>query len=123
MANSKKKKKKRKVSLPPSIKVFLILILIPATVGIYVLVYVAWQELQQLPLFKDLTHPSEMEVIQSNFDMEIPVEYIPIYMEAGDKYNVPWTLLAAHHRIETRFSTMRKLVSPVGAEGHLQVRP
>lgn len=123
MVQNKKKKKKTKVTLPPIVKVFLILIMIPATIGIYVLVYVAWQELQELPLFQELTHQSEMDIIQSNFDIQIPVEYIPIYMEAGEQYNVPWTLLAAHHRIETRFSTMRKLVSPAGAEGHLQFMP
>ena len=123
MAQKKKKKKKQKVLLPPIVKVFLILILIPATIGMYVLVYVAWQELQELPFFQELTQQSEMDQIQANFDIAIPVEYIPIYMEAGEKYNVPWTLLAAHHRIETRFSTMRKLVSPVGAEGHLQFMP
>lgn len=123
MAQKKKKKKKQKVLLPPIVKVFLILILIPATIGMYVLVYAAWQELQELPFFQELTQQSEMDQIQANFDIAIPVEYIPIYMEAGEKYNVPWTLLAAHHRIETRFSTMRKLVSPVGAEGHLQFMP
>lgn len=123
MAQKKKKKKKQKVLLPPIVKVFLILILIPATIGMYVLVYAAWQELQELPFFQELTQQSEMDQIQANFDIAIPVEYIPIYMEAGEKYKVPWTLLAAHHRIETRFSTMRKLVSPVGAEGHLQFMP
>jgi peptidoglycan LD-endopeptidase LytH len=123
MVQKKKKKKKTKVTIPPIIKMLLILIMFPATIGIYILVYAAWQELQELPFFQELTHRSEMDIIQSNFDMEIPVEYIPIYMEAGEKYNVPWTLLAAHHRIETRFSTMRKLVSPVGAEGHLQFMP
>ncbi len=123
MAQKKKKKKKQKVLLPPIVKVFLILILIPATIGMYVLVYAAWQELQELPFFQELTQQSEMDQIQANFDIAIPVEYIPIYMEAGEKYNVPWTLLAAHHRIETRFSTMRKLISPVGAEGHLQFMP
>ena len=44
-------------------------------------------------------------------------------MEAADTYGIPWTLLAAHHRIETRFSTMDPLLSPVGAEGHMQFMP
>lgn len=123
MVQKKKKQKKKKVLLPPIVKVFLILVLIPATIGMYTLVYVAWQELQELPFFQEFTQQSEMDSIQANFDLKIPVEYIPIYMEAGEKYNVPWTLLAAHHRIETRFSTMKKLVSPVGAEGHLQFMP
>lgn len=56
-------------------------------------------------------------------EMEVPEENIPLYKEAADAYSIPWTLLAAHHRIETRFSTMDPLLSPVGAEGHLQFMP
>ena len=119
----KKKKKKKKVWISPKMKLNLIVLLIPATVAIYVMVYFAWQELRTLPFIQELTNQSEMERIQANFDLEIPEEYIPIYVRAGEEYDVPWTLIAAHHRIETRFSTMRKLVSPVGAEGHLQFMP
>src|SRR5690625_5002945 len=54
---------------------------------------------------------------------EIPSEYIPIYQAAEEEYGVPWNLLAAHHRIETRFSTMETMVSPVGAIGHMQFMP
>ncbi|RIW38398.1 hypothetical protein D3H55_02345 [Bacillus salacetis] len=54
---------------------------------------------------------------------EIPAEYIPIYKDAAREYGVPWNLLAAHHRVETKFSTMKTMVSPVGAEGHLQFMP
>ncbi|TYR72744.1 lytic transglycosylase domain-containing protein [Rossellomorea vietnamensis] len=54
---------------------------------------------------------------------EIPSEYIPIYKEASEKYGVPWNLLAAHHRVETKFSQMETMVSPVGAEGHMQFMP
>ncbi|MGM0839445.1 MAG: lytic transglycosylase domain-containing protein [Bacillota bacterium] len=54
---------------------------------------------------------------------EVPPEYIPIYKAAEEEYGVPWYLLAAHHRVETKFSTMRTLVSPVGAEGHMQFMP
>ena len=54
---------------------------------------------------------------------EIPPEYIPIYKEAARKYGVPWNLLAAHHRVETKFSQMNTMISPVGAEGHLQFMP
>lgn len=45
-------------------------------------------------------------------EKEIPAEYIPIYQAAAKKYGVPWNLLAAHHRVETRFSTIKKMVSP-----------
>ncbi|CAM3907188.1 lytic transglycosylase domain-containing protein [Alkalicoccus chagannorensis] len=54
---------------------------------------------------------------------EIPASFIPVYQEAEEEYGVPWRLLAAVHRIETVFSTMDTLVSPVGAEGHLQFMP
>lgn len=54
---------------------------------------------------------------------EIPAAYIPIYKEAAEKYGVPWNLLAAHHRVETRFSTISPMISPVGAIGHMQFMP
>ncbi|MGE8205804.1 lytic transglycosylase domain-containing protein [Heyndrickxia sp. NPDC080065] len=53
----------------------------------------------------------------------IPKEYIPIYKAAEKKYGVPWYVLAAHHRVETRFSTMDPMISPVGAEGPMQFMP
>ncbi|MDG5470406.1 lytic transglycosylase domain-containing protein [Jeotgalibacillus sp. ET6] len=56
-------------------------------------------------------------------ELEVPPEYIEIYQRAEEEYGVPWTLLAAHHRVETRFSTMETMVSPVGAEGHMQFMP
>lgn len=54
---------------------------------------------------------------------EVPSEYIPIYKAAQKVYGVPWYLLAAHHRVETKFSSMKTLESPVGAEGHMQFMP
>lgn len=54
---------------------------------------------------------------------EIPAEYIPIYKKFGEKYDVPWNLLAAHHRVETVFSTIEDMRSPVGAIGHMQFMP
>lgn len=54
---------------------------------------------------------------------EIPAQFIPIYKEAAAKYGVPWNLLAAHHRVETVFSTISPMVSPVGAIGHMQFMP
>ena len=54
---------------------------------------------------------------------DIPAEFIPIYKEAAEKYGVPWNLLAAHHRVETRFSTISPMISPVGAIGHMQFMP
>ncbi|MBM7650125.1 membrane-bound lytic murein transglycosylase B [Bacillus ectoiniformans] len=54
---------------------------------------------------------------------EVPAEYIPIYKAAEKEYGVPWELLAAHHRVETKFSRMDPLLSPAGAEGHMQFMP
>lgn len=56
-------------------------------------------------------------------DEEIPNEFIPVYKAAAKEYGVPWYLLAAHHRVETIFSTMDPMISPVGAEGHMQFMP
>lgn len=53
----------------------------------------------------------------------IPEEFIPIYQAAEKEYGVPWELLAAHHRVETKFSKMDPMVSPAGAEGPLQFMP
>ncbi|WP_335868922.1 lytic transglycosylase domain-containing protein [Bacillus sp. 2205SS5-2] len=58
-----------------------------------------------------------------NFIDEIPGEFIPIYQAAEEEYGVQWTLLAAHHRVETRFSKMEVMVSPVGAIGPMQFMP
>lgn len=63
------------------------------------------------------------KISRNMFEPEIPQDYIPIYQEAADAYDIPWTLLAAHHRVETKFSTMDPLLSPAGAEGHLQFMP
>ena len=50
---------------------------------------------------------------------QIPKEYIPIYKAAGEKYNIPWTLIAAIHRVETNFGQDLN-TSSVGAIGHAQ---
>lgn len=60
----------------------------------------------------------------SNFgESDIPAQFIPIYKAASEKYGTPWNLLASVHRKETSFSTHPTMISSVGAEGHMQVRP
>ncbi|MFB4211272.1 lytic transglycosylase domain-containing protein [Shouchella sp. JSM 1781072] len=54
---------------------------------------------------------------------QIPESYIPVYQEAGKTYEIPWELLASVHRVETIFSTMDPMESPVGALGHFQFMP
>lgn len=101
----------------------MIVLLIPVALITYIFVFFSWQQLKGLPFAEQFAEKSVYQQIQEQFDLEIPIDYIPVYVAAEEKYGVPWTLLAAHHRVETRFSTMKTLVSPVGAEGHLQFMP
>ena len=117
------KSKKKQPLLSPKVKIYLIVLLIPISLTIYIFAYFSWQQIRGLPFIERFTEKSVYQQIQDQFDLEIPIEYIPVYVAAEQKYNVPWTLLAAHHRVETRFSTMRTLISPVGAEGHMQFMP
>ncbi|KGR90324.1 membrane protein [Ureibacillus massiliensis 4400831 = CIP 108448 = CCUG 49529] len=118
-----KKKKQKKPLLSPGFKLFLIILLIPISITVYYSSFIVWQQLKDLTIFKEVSTALNEEDIQKEFDVEIPEEYIPIYIAAGELYDVPWTLLAAHHRVETRFSTTSTLISPVGAEGHMQFMP
>lgn len=115
--------KNKKPILSPKVKLFLIVLLIPVALTTYIFAFFSWQQIRTLPFIEQFTEKSVYQQIQGQFDLEIPIEYIPVYVAAEEKYGVPWTLLAAHHRVETRFSTMKKLVSPVGAEGHMQFMP
>lgn len=115
-----KKKKKQKSA---TLKLWLVILMVPVTLTVYILLYIVWGTIKEFPVFAKNTDEKLYAEIQQDFDMKIPIEYMPVYMAAEEKYNVPWTLLAAHHRIETRFSSMSSLVSPVGAEGHMQFMP
>lgn len=116
-------KNMKKKPLSSSVQLGVIALLVPIAITVYVLAFFAWRELQTLPIFEKIAHQRAIEDIQQNFDMKIPEQFIPIYVAAEEKYGVPWTLLAAHHRIETRFSSMKSLVSPAGAEGPMQFMP
>ncbi len=118
------KKSKKKGGFSSRIQFILILLFIPIAITVYMFAYFAWEQLKELPFIEELLHQeTETEIVMKNFDLAIPVDYIPIYQAAAEEYQIHWPLLAAHHRIETRFSTMKKLLSPVGAEGHLQFMP
>ena len=95
----------------------LIVLFIPVAVTVFTLSAIIWVSISNPDLLK-----KSASTLFDRHD-EIPEEYIPIYKEAAETYGIPWTLLAAHHRIETRFSTMDPLLSPVGAEGHMQFMP
>ena len=119
-------KKKKKASQKKSNKlvISLILLFIPITIIMYSLAFNAWQQFKEIPLIEQMFHQkTDVELVMENFDLPIPLDYIPIYKAAAEQYGVPWPLLAAHHRIETRFSTMKQDVSPTGAEGPMQFMP
>ncbi|CAM4012814.1 lytic transglycosylase domain-containing protein [Lederbergia lenta] len=74
-------------------------------------------------IFISIAIYSSTDIKQQVKQSTIPAEFIPIYEAAEKEYGVPAYLLAAHHRVETIFSTMDPLLSPAGAEGHLQFMP
>lgn len=100
-------------------KVWMIVLLLPFTITIYILAIIGWKELVKIPVVQEWTETLQKSTVK----LDVPTEYIELYKKAEENYGVPWTLLAAHHRIETRFSTMDPLLSPAGAEGHLQFMP
>lgn len=114
--------KKKKKGMSTATKGWMILLLLPITITLYVFTILLWHEMQDVPFIKSLTETVQ-EAPRMLTEMEIPEEYLSIYKDAAKEYQIPWTLLAAHHRIETRFSTMDPLLSPVGAEGHMQFMP
>ncbi|WP_277585194.1 lytic transglycosylase domain-containing protein [Psychrobacillus antarcticus] len=100
-------------------KVWMIVLLLPFTVTIYILAIIGWKELIKIPVVQEWAETLQKSTVK----LDVPNEYIELYKKAEESYGVPWTLLAAHHRIETRFSTMDPLLSPAGAEGHMQFMP
>ncbi|MCY0901167.1 MAG: lytic murein transglycosylase [Firmicutes bacterium] len=52
----------------------------------------------------------------------LPLRLVPVYQAAGRLFHVPWTILAAIHRVETDFSTGAE-VSSAGAQGPMQFMP
>ena len=99
-----------------------IILLIPVAVTVFTLTAIIWTGFKNPDIIKKSA--SALLDMQDRLSAnEMPEEYIPVYKEAAEIYGIPWTLLAAHHRVETRFSTMDPLLSPVGAEGHMQFMP
>lgn len=113
---------KRKKRLSVKAKVLMIILLIPVAITVFTLTVILWTSIKNPELLKKSAN-TILDYQDRHNGMEIPEDYIPIYIEAAEAYGIPWTLLAAHHRIETRFSTMDPLLSPVGAEGHMQFMP
>lgn len=112
------KKKKSKLKKSSKLKLLFLITLVPALlvgVTLFITVYYLFNP--------DTVMTALKETPQILWELEVPEENIPLYKETAEEYGVPWTLLAAHHRVETRFSTMDPLLSPVGAEGHMQFMP
>lgn len=112
--------KKKRIQLKA--KVLLMILLIPVMVAVILVTAIVWTGMNRPDLLKKSAN-TLMDLQDRHGPVQIPAEYIPIYMDAANEYEIPWTLLAAHHRIETRFSTMDPLLSPAGAEGHMQFMP
>ncbi|MCM3611186.1 lytic transglycosylase domain-containing protein [Planococcus sp. MERTA32b] len=111
-------KKKRKLKKGGMLKILFLITLLPAILVGFTLFAIVYY------LFNPDTVMTALKETPNIFrEMEVPEEYIPLYKETAEEYGIPWTLLAAHHRVETRFSTMDPLLSPVGAEGHMQFMP
>ena len=111
-------KKKKSAKRKSKWKIWFLIVLFPVAVVLATLMIVIFYVFNPSTIIDTVK-----ETPQQFFDIQLPEENIPLYKEAADTYGIPWTLLAAHHRIETRFSTMDPLLSPVGAEGHLQFMP
>jgi len=96
-----------------------IIIAVIFTVVFMLMVLIMW-DVEDDELERDYTWGGE-----GNFaDNEVPAQYIPLYQDAADEFDLPnWELLAAVHRVETVFSTISPMVSSVGAEGHAQFMP
>ncbi|WP_262173052.1 lytic transglycosylase domain-containing protein [Saccharococcus sp. Marseille-Q5394] len=114
--------KKKKKGLSIKTKIFMIVLLIPVAVTTFTISAIIWTGIQNPELIKK-SASTLLEFQDRHTALVIPEEYIPVYQAAATEYGIPWTLLAAHHRIETRFSTMDPLLSPAGAEGHMQFMP
>lgn len=112
------KKKKNKWKKGNKLKLLFLIVLLPALVvsmTLFIVVYTVFNPETVITAIK--------KTPDLFWEMEVPEDYIPLYQETAEQYGIPWTLLAAHHRVETRFSTMDPLLSPAGAEGHMQFMP
>lgn len=111
-------KKKKKAQRNRRLKLWVRVLLLPAGIVLASLLIMIFYT-----IIPDVIKQNIQETPKNLFEVKLPEENIPLYQEAAEAYGIPWTLLAAHHRIETKFSTMDPLLSPVGAEGHLQFMP
>lgn len=106
-----------------------VLFLMVGMTSAYIFLFSFWEQLSELPHMEQVVvaaaqeSAKEITVQTLGFDVEVPPQHIVVYEEAATAYNIPWTLLAAHHRVETVFSTESTDVSTAGAEGPFQFMP
>ncbi len=113
--------KKKKKSFKARVQKGLILLLTPLVIFLFGIALFLW--MGPSTVIDKTVQAITNHIEDRNGGPPLPIEYVRLYQEAAEQYDIPWTLLAAVHRIETRFSTMDSLVSPVGAEGHMQFMP
>ena len=67
--------------------------------------------------------PAASSVSSPDLDeLAIPSFLVPIYQQCGDRYGIPWEVLAAINRVETAFGSNLN-VSSAGAVGWMQFLP
>lgn len=72
------KKQKEKTNNITECKAFLIVLLIPIALTVYIFAYFSWQQIRELPFMEQFAEKSVYQQIQEQFDLAIPIEYIPI---------------------------------------------
>lgn len=77
---------------------------------------------QKLRVYIGIKAAYQKMVLKQCAKVGLPINLVPIYQAAGERYDIPWTVLAAIHRVETHFST-GYVVSYAGAEGPMQFMP
>ena len=75
-------------------KAWIILLLLPFTITVYILTIIGWTELKKIPVIQEWAE-SIQQVPSGRNKLDVPKEYIAIYKKAEEMYGVPWTLLAA----------------------------
>ncbi|MDX1771592.1 MAG: lytic transglycosylase domain-containing protein, partial [Planococcaceae bacterium] len=81
------KKKKKTRGMSAGTKGWIILLLLPVTITIYVMAILLWQEMQEIPFVQSLTKTVQ-EVPLNIVEMEIPEEYISVYKDAAEAYEI-----------------------------------
>lgn len=88
-------------------------------IGVFILAFVLITGNKEAP--SEIINIGSIELSQLG-ENEIPKQFVVNYKKAGEAYGIPWTLLAAVHRVETHFSS-NLTESYAGAIGPTQFMP